>query len=280
MQKLGLVLLVIGLFTMATLLFSWGWDWYRENGFDQAKGTLICWLERLKFICPFNRNSNCSVHMVNRLHEPSIYSQCSSDFVPTVSLEGISPLFQEDESSMRHVIPEVEFPVLAADGSVPYEEPTIGESSMNLNGRGEEKDSPLLILHVVPHQDEVIYGPLLLRSILQLGLRHGDKSIFHRHRDPVGNGPVLFSLVNMVQPGTFNISSMGEFTTHGVSFFMTIPSYGDTMQNFKLMLQAGHRLADDIGGVVLDDQRRILTLQKSDHYKARIRHLLTEKTSK
>jgi cell division protein ZipA len=41
------------------------------------------------------------------------------------------------------------------------------------------------------------------------------------------------------------------------------------------MLQAAQRIASDAGGVVLDDERKILTPQKIEVYHARIRNTLS-----
>ncbi|OTQ36362.1 cell division protein ZipA [Gilliamella apis] len=140
----------------------------------------------------------------------------------------------------------------------------------------EETKTEIIVLNVTGLNGKELQGDMLLASIMQSGFQFGDMRIFHRHVDPAGNGPILFSLANMISPGHLDPETMHEFTTPGVSIFMVAPTHGNNQQNFKLMLQTAQRIADDVNGVVLDDEHHMMTPQKIDSYKERIKKACNE----
>ncbi len=128
----------------------------------------------------------------------------------------------------------------------------------------------VIVLNVHCAGDEPFVGTKLFDSMQQNGLLYGEMDIFHRHADLSGTGKVLFSVANMMQPGTLKHGDPAEFTTKGISFFMTLPCFGDPAQNFKLMLKTAQQIADDLGGTVLDDARNMVTPDKLDAYRRQI----------
>lgn len=131
-------------------------------------------------------------------------------------------------------------------------------------------DTPdeVIVLHVVGD----IQGTVLLQQMTELGFKFGEFDIFHRHVDTAGNGPVLFSLANMYNPGKFVIEQIETFQTDGVALFLALPIKSNSLQAFTMMHNAAVKLAQAIGkGQVLDEHRNLLTRQAQQHIHQRIR---------
>lgn len=144
-----------------------------------------------------------------------------------------------------------------------------------------EPEMEVIVLNVHCAGEEPFVGTRLFDSMEQNGLKYGEMDIFHRHSDLSGSGKVLFSVANMMHPGTLAHNDPATFTTKGISFFMTLPCYGPADQNFKLMLKTAQQIADDMGGNVMDDQRNLITADRLSQYRAQIRDfkLRSEQTS-
>ncbi len=151
-----------------------------------------------------------------------------------------------------------------------YEEDYPEESQQTAASQALQAPDEVLIINVMAHKGEMFNGGELLDVVLKCGMRFGDMDIFHRHADAKGEGALLFSMANMVKPGTFDLDAMDDFATPGISLFMTLPLKADSMQSFELMLESANRIADALDGELKDEQRSVMTRQTLEHCRQRI----------
>jgi cell division protein ZipA len=134
-------------------------------------------------------------------------------------------------------------------------------------------ESEVLMLHVVARDEGGFAGNDILQVLLALELRFGEMNFFHRHEQAAGRGAIEFSVANMMQPGVFDIDAMGDFTTSGLIFFLTLPGPKDMMAAFDLMVETAQSVANNLEGDLLDDTRSATTRQTLEHMRQRIRDL-------
>lgn len=128
----------------------------------------------------------------------------------------------------------------------------------------------VLVINVMARRGEILLGDALLASMISCGLRYGEMDIFHRFETPDGKGKVLFSLANMVKPGTFELDAMDTFETPGVCLFLALPTGGDSLRAFELMAETAQTLARDLGAELKDEQRSVMTRQTIEHSRQRV----------
>lgn len=128
------------------------------------------------------------------------------------------------------------------------------------------------VVNLVARPNQQFSGNDLKRVLADAGFNFGDMDIYHRHQTPTGQGEPLFSLINMVKPGTFNPNTMAEFSTPGVSLFMQLPKPGMAKNYFNFMVQTAEHMAEDLEGLVLDAHREPI----SPDYLARCREELRD----
>ncbi len=137
----------------------------------------------------------------------------------------------------------------------------------------DNKDQPqeVLVVHLMANKGETVAGQQLLDAILGVGLRYGAMKIFHRHLNDDGSGPVLFSMANLVNPGTFDLNSMGDLEVPGVTLFMALDDIEDPVSAFNIMIEAIDSIVASLQLNVMDESRSSMTRQTIDHYRQRAR---------
>ncbi len=127
----------------------------------------------------------------------------------------------------------------------------------------------VLVIHVMAKQNGKIFGDDLLQALLANGMRLGDKNIFHRMTEADAALPV-FSCANAINPGTFNLKTIEQISTPGISFFVTLPNPEDSMYAFEEMAIAAGNIAARLGAEMQDDTRSAMTKQTLEHYKQKV----------
>ncbi|MDG2091024.1 MAG: cell division protein ZipA [Gammaproteobacteria bacterium] len=138
----------------------------------------------------------------------------------------------------------------------------------------------VIVINVMAKQGESFAGSDLLPIILQQDMQLGKMSIFHKHADSTGNGPVMFSMANMLKPGTFDAAQMEEFSTPGVSFFLQLPNAFGNMKSFEQMLNAADSIKESLNGDLKDEHRSVITRQTIEHCRQRVQDFELAQLSK
>jgi|TARA_B110000444_G_scaffold41035_1_gene36966 cell division protein ZipA len=150
---------------------------------------------------------------------------------------------------------------LEAPVAVPEPEPVKPPST--------ESPQDVLVMHLMANKGEMLNGGDLLEASVEVGLRYGAMKIFHRHLKDDGSGAVLFSMANLLNPGTFDLNTMAKITTPGVTLFMALDDIDDPSGAFEIMIEAVNTMAEKLPLNVMDESRSSMTAQTIDHYRQR-----------
>lgn len=129
----------------------------------------------------------------------------------------------------------------------------------------------VIVINVFAAEGKPFLGMELLQLVLNCGMRYGEMDIFHRYEDGFDKGKVQFSMANAVEPGTFDLDTMGEGLSSGVSFFMGLPGPKNSMKAFDYMLETAQALVRNLGGELRDERRSLMREQTIEHCRQRIR---------
>lgn len=134
----------------------------------------------------------------------------------------------------------------------------------------EQGEQLILALHVMPRETEAFIGSNLIAACEACGLHYGRYQVYHRLE---GEGPdaySVFSVANVVEPGSFDIVTLADSELPGLTLFMVLPGPRGGVAAYADMLATARQLAQQLDGEVLDQERSTLTRQTARHIRERI----------
>jgi cell division protein ZipA len=129
----------------------------------------------------------------------------------------------------------------------------------------------IVSLFVMAREGHAFNGADLIVAAEKAGLEYGDMGIYHRLVDGRREAGPIFSVANMVKPGSFDLTRLDALRTPGLSFFMTLPGPVTALDAWDAMLPAAQRLAELLDGQVLDEERNALGRQRIAHIRDELR---------
>lgn len=158
-------------------------------------------------------------------------------------------------------------------GTLPDPEPEADQAPpRQREGAGEPPPripAKIVTLRLMSRDKAGFPGEQLVLALREEGLRHGRYGIFHWSRDGSGDDPV-FSVANLVEPGSFDLSRLRTDTFPGVSLFMALPGPMEGVAAFDALVGVARKLATALGGELLDEQGSTLSIQRQRYIREEI----------
>lgn len=129
----------------------------------------------------------------------------------------------------------------------------------------------IITLFISARAGEMFQGSDLLVACEKVGLVLGDMNIFHRFGDQDGDVRPVFSVANILKPGSFDINGMADSETPGLTVFMMLPGPLSALDAWEIMLPITERLSELLDGMVLDAQRNALGRQRIAYLRDELR---------
>jgi cell division protein ZipA len=127
-------------------------------------------------------------------------------------------------------------------------------------------DPGFIVINVMGHRSMKYLGTTLVAILKAHGLYLNNKHVFEYANEEGIN----FMVASAVNPGTFPMVSINTFTTPGLSFILDLAQVKQPKKAFMGMLTMVNKVAAELDGDILDEERQRLTQAGIDGYMLRI----------
>lgn len=147
-------------------------------------------------------------------------------------------------------------------------EPVLSDAAPPLPA-GSKTTQLILALHVSAPVDSPFEGTAVQAALKAAELSFGEYQVFHRLTRSAPPRSV-FSVANMLKPGELDPDTLAKGPLQGLTLFLVLPGPQAGVDAYADMLATARRLADQLGGEVLDETRSTLSRQTAHHIRERI----------
>ena len=141
----------------------------------------------------------------------------------------------------------------------------------DLGRRTSEDFEKIVTLYIAARAGEKLKGPDIVVAAEKAGLVYGHMNVFHRLVEGHPERGPIFSVANIMKPGSFDMASIQALETPAIAFFLTLPAPIPALDAWEAMLPTAERMADLLNGVLLDESRNALGRQRVQHLRDELR---------
>jgi cell division protein ZipA len=146
-----------------------------------------------------------------------------------------------------------------------------GAASSDLGRRASEDFDKIVTLYIAARAGEMLRGPDIVVAAEKTGLTYGHMNVFHRLVEGHPERGPVFSVANIMKPGSFEMATIQSLETPAIAFFLTLPAPLPALDGWEMMLPTAQRMAELLDGVVLDESRNALGRQRIQHLRDELR---------
>jgi len=144
-------------------------------------------------------------------------------------------------------------------------------SSSDLGRRVGDDFEKIVTLYIAARAGETLRGPDIVVAAEKAGLVYGHMNVFHRLVEGHPERGPVFSVANIMKPGSFDMASIQSLETPAIAFFLTLPAPIPALDAWETMLPTADRMSELLNGVLLDESRNALGRQRIAHLRDELR---------
>lgn len=141
----------------------------------------------------------------------------------------------------------------------------------DLGRRAADQFDRIVTLYVAARAGQMLQGSDIVVAAEKAGLVYGHMNVFHRLVEGHPELGPVFSVANILKPGSFDMAAIQSLETPAIAFFLTLPAPVPALDAWDTMLPTATRMAELLQGVVLDEGRSALGRQGIAHIREDLR---------